>query len=81
MATISIDDLKSVVNIITICNKRGAFNLNELETIGVLYTKLTESLAETEKPVESKSLNEGLVDSLVVSKVIEDENGGHSLTF
>jgi len=84
MSKISIEDLKGLVNIITVCNRRGAFQVNELESVGILYNKISVFIDETEKlennTSEKKELNE--IKKIVSEENFSsDENGGHSVTF
>jgi len=45
-ASLSINDLATVVNIIDVCSKRGAFKPSEMETVGRLYNTLVGFLVD-----------------------------------
>jgi hypothetical protein len=56
----SVNDLFVVRSIIDVCSKRGAFQANELKTVGELYEKLDAFLKEIEaKAAEENAAKEG----------------------
>lgn len=56
---ITINDIIQFKNIIEVCSKRGAFQANELETIGALYNRIKLFTDEAEaKTREQESNNE-----------------------
>ena len=50
---LTLADIQSVIGLIEVCNKRSAFRVDELETVGKLYNHLkkfiTENLPSTEE--------------------------------
>jgi len=42
------NDIKSMINILNICNQRGSFKINELKDIGIFYERLNEILNKKE---------------------------------
>ena len=79
MATLNLNDLKSMISLIDVCTSRGAFKAQELESIGKLYNKLNTFTTEmiqinTKEPTETEPVNE-------TEPVTEtgDETGGHSM--
>ena len=84
MSQINIEDLKSVLNLITVCNRRGAFQVNELESVGILYNKISVFIEETENRGQEASEmkeTEELKKLLSEDNTSSDENGGHSVTY
>ena len=84
MSQINIEDLKSVLNLITVCNRRGAFQVNELESVGILYNKISVFIDETENRGQEASEmkeTEELKKLLSEDNTSSDENGGHSVTY
>jgi hypothetical protein len=84
MSKISVEDLKGLVNIITVCNRRGAFLVNELESVGILYNKISVFIDETENRGQEASKmkeTEELKKLLSEDNTSSDENGGHSVTY
>lgn len=62
---ISLNDLASIRNIISVASRRGAFAAEEFEDVGKIYTKLdnflkkqTKLLEEQEEKVENSKENE-----------------------
>ena len=43
-ASLSVQDLAVMVNVIDACSKRGAFKPSEMETVGALYSKIVNFL-------------------------------------
>jgi hypothetical protein len=62
---ITINDLASVCEIINVCNKRGAFLLEEFEPIGKLYNKLKLFIKENSK---ESDVNDKNVENNIQSK-------------
>jgi hypothetical protein len=50
---ITLGDLKSVVDVIDVCSKRGAFEGQELKFIGELRTKYADEISLIEKNLEA----------------------------
>lgn len=48
--SLSIDDLKTIEQIIRICTARGAFQPGELSTVGHIYDKLAAIINSPRKP-------------------------------
>jgi len=49
---LSLNDIKSMINIIDLCTSRGAFKANELKSMGLFYEKLVTYYQK--KNIESK---------------------------
>lgn len=84
MSQISIEDLKSVLNLITICNNRSAFQVSELEAVGNLYNKISVFIEETEKLSKEEKNKKDIEEyTSIVSEdnLSSDENGGHSVIY
>ena len=84
MSQINIEDLKSVLNLITVCNNRSAFQVNELQAVGELYNKISVFIEETEKLSKEEKNKKDIekYTSLVSEENLSsDENGGHSVTY
>lgn len=84
MSQISIEDLKSILNLITVCNKRSAFVVSELEIVGNLYNKISLFIEETEK-LSKKEKNKKEMEEyktlISEDNLSSDENGGHSVIY
>ena len=84
MSQINIEDLKSVLNFITVCNNRCAFEVNELQAVGELYNKISVFITETEKlskEEEDKKDLEQFKQIISDDNNSSDETGGHSVTY
>lgn len=67
---ITLNDIVQFKNIIEVCSKRGAFQANELETVGALYNRVKLFTDEVEaKAREEQSNNE---ESKPLESVPED---------
>ena len=62
---ISLNDLASIRNIISVASRRGAFGAEEFEDVGKIYTKLDNFLKKQTKILEE--LEEKKEDSEVVN--------------
>ena len=84
MSQINIEDLKSVLNLITVCNNRSVFKVNELQAVGELYNKISVFIEETENRGQEASKmkeTEELKKLLSEDNTSSDENGGHSVIY
>ena len=52
---ISVEDLRIMFNLIENLHKRNAFELDELATVGILYTRLKSFLKQAEEILNKKS--------------------------
>ena len=87
MSQINIEDLKSVLNLITVCNNRSAFEVSELQSVGELYNKISVFITETEKLSKEEEDKKDKKELEQFKHIISDdnnssdENGGHSVTY
>ena len=86
MAALTLDDFNSMLSVIDVCSKRGAFKPQELEGIGKLYNNLTVFIQEFVKKSNENSEQETLdTDETPTSTHVpnnsDNVNGGHSINY
>jgi hypothetical protein len=64
-ASVKIHILVQIMNIIDIASKRGAFNANELSTIGILYDNISSGVDNAMKLSRQESLQKHLPPPIV----------------
>ena len=72
---ISLNDLASIRNIISVASRRGAFEASEFEEIGKVYTKLDNFLNKQAKLLKEQEANQEDVSG--VGESVEGDSGGN----
>jgi hypothetical protein len=54
-ANLTINDLKTIINVVDLATQRGAFRANELKTVGTVYEKVQAFLAQVEGQMKAQA--------------------------
>ena len=64
-------DIQSVIGLIEVCNKRSAFRVDELETVGKLYNHLKKFITENLPPTEEATPMDTTKDTTETTETTE----------
>lgn len=86
MATLTLDDFNSMLSVIDVCSKRGAFKPQEMEGIGKLYNNITVFIQEFVKKSNENSEQQTLdtsepTNNTPIHNNSDIVNGGHSINY
>lgn len=73
-ANLTINDLKTIINIVDLATQRGAFRANELKTVGTVYEKVQAFLAQVEGQMKAQAEASAPAEPANAS-VLETEQG------
>jgi len=72
-AQLSLEDISLIVNVLSVCSKRGAFSPEEFTVLGALFTKLVSFLPqqeaesdETQEEETAEAVNSGETNTIAV---------------
>lgn len=74
-ANLTINDLKTIINIVDLATQRGAFRANELKTVGTVYEKVQAFLAQVEGQMKAQAEASAPAESANASEAPATEQG------